>query len=90
MTGHVHFWLGLYLTCCVCGESWGDGEMLPRPFRPRWRQEAAASAQAAWRHCVRLGGPEVRAWLKEELEAHEGAKAEWAAAEVRGAAHNVG
>lgn len=35
-------------TCCSCGDSWSDGELHPRPFKPRWRQEAVRHAQKRW------------------------------------------
>ena len=32
-------WYGVYFTCLSCGDRWGDGEMLERPFCRGWRQE---------------------------------------------------
>lgn len=32
-------WYGWTVTCLRCGDRWQDGEMLERPFKPRWRQE---------------------------------------------------
>ena len=32
-------WIGVIWTCCSCGDRWGDGEMLERPFRRGWRQD---------------------------------------------------
>lgn len=34
--------------CCRCGDSWHDGEMLERPFRPGWRREAIAQHRQLW------------------------------------------
>lgn len=34
--------------CCRCGDSWCDGELLERPFRPRWRRDSIASARRLW------------------------------------------
>lgn len=44
-------WYGWHDTCLNCGESWQDGEMLPRPFAPRWRRD---SVDGAVRHMSRL------------------------------------
>jgi len=44
MLGQFYEWHGWYLTCIGCGEQWGDSEMLPRPFKPRWRVENIRSA----------------------------------------------
>jgi hypothetical protein len=62
-------WYGPRWTCLGCGDSWGDGERLERPFKPRWREEAKARAKERWQTAVRCGGPEHSAWLKAELEA---------------------
>jgi len=37
-------WYGWDVICLACGDSWQDGEMRERPFRPRWRQEEIAKA----------------------------------------------
>jgi len=42
-------WYGWYTTCLTCGATWADGEMLPRPFAPRWRKAAVAKAKATWK-----------------------------------------
>lgn len=39
-------WYGDDLTCLTCGDAWQDGEMMPRPFRPRWRQDRVQSARS--------------------------------------------
>ena len=52
MVALLYEWYGWHLTCLACGESWEDGERLPRPFAPRWRQcsrEAARKAYRKWR-----------------------------------------
>ncbi len=41
-------WYGWTGTCLTCGEMWQDGEMLERPFRPRWRKDNIAAAWNAW------------------------------------------
>ena len=38
-------WYGWGLTCLSCGDAWEDGERLPRPFKPRWREESITRAQ---------------------------------------------
>lgn len=53
MFGWAQRWYGWHLTCLSCGDSWQDGERLPRPFCPRWRQE---SIRRAKRLRARLGG----------------------------------
>ena len=39
-------WYGWYTTCLGCGERWGDGERLPRPFAPGWRKHSIQRALA--------------------------------------------
>lgn len=38
-------WYGWHITCLKCGESWQDGEMLPRPFCRGWREERIINAK---------------------------------------------
>lgn len=64
-------WYGPTWTCLGCGDSWGDGERLERPFRPRWRQEAKQRAAKLWQQGVRLGGPEHMAWLNAQIKAEQ-------------------
>jgi hypothetical protein len=40
-----HMWYGWYKTCLGCGERWGDGERLERPFMPKWRQKSIEEAK---------------------------------------------
>jgi hypothetical protein len=35
-------------TCTNCGDSWGDGELLSRPFVRGWRQKSIDRAVARW------------------------------------------
>ena len=42
-------WYGWFVTCLRCGESWEDGEMLPRPFMRGWRAHSIASARERYR-----------------------------------------
>jgi hypothetical protein len=39
-------WYGWHITCLVCGDSWQDGELMPRPFKRGWRHESVAEAEA--------------------------------------------
>lgn len=41
-------WYAAHITCCACGDSWADGERMPRPFRRGWRCEAVRQARAQW------------------------------------------
>jgi len=45
----LYEWYGWLVTCCACGDSWEDGERLPRPFARGWREQAKAKAKAAWK-----------------------------------------
>ena len=38
-------WYGWSVTCLECGERWEDGERLPRPFAPRWREKNIERAE---------------------------------------------
>lgn len=64
---HDALWYGPTWTCLGCGDSFGDGERLERPFKPRWRQEAKARARELWEQGVRCGSPEHLAWLDEQI-----------------------
>jgi hypothetical protein len=48
MYGWFQDWYGWTVTCLGCGEQWGDGEQLERPFRPRWRRDNIAEATKRW------------------------------------------
>ena len=48
MVGVAAVWYGATWTCCTCGDSWGDGERLPRPFARGWRTRAADIARRRW------------------------------------------
>lgn len=41
-------WYGGTWTCCGCGDSFADGQRLPRPFRRGWRADATRDARARW------------------------------------------
>lgn len=36
------------LTCCGCGDSWGEEGRFERPFARAWRTRATARARALW------------------------------------------
>lgn len=59
-------WYGIIWTCCACGDSWGDGEMLERPFRRGWRKEAIADARETW--VSASPASEHRAWIRLQME----------------------
>jgi len=42
-------WYGVRETCLKCGEQWGEGEMLERPFAPRWRKKNVEMAKREYR-----------------------------------------
>lgn len=42
-------WYGSMFTCLRCGERWVDGEMLERPFAPRWRKDNIKCAEKFYR-----------------------------------------
>ncbi len=67
--GYDAAWYGTRWTCCGCGDSWGDGEMLPRPFARGWRAEAIARAKRIWAEAAGLTRADHRAWLQAELDA---------------------
>lgn len=37
-----------YMTCTNCGDTWSDGELMGRPLRRGWRQEAIGKAVDFW------------------------------------------
>ena len=39
-------WYGWDVACLHCGESWGDGERIERPFAPGWRKRRVKSCLA--------------------------------------------
>ena len=46
---------GWHECCLSCGEAWADGERMPRPFAPGWRQkniERARKRIAKYRSAV--------------------------------------
>lgn len=41
-------WYGWYGTCLRCGEEFGGGEWMARPFMRGWRQANIAKAKKLW------------------------------------------
>ncbi len=41
----AYIWYPTNWTCLRCGDTWGDGERLPRPFKPGWRKESVTHAK---------------------------------------------
>lgn len=69
MAGHLALWYGATITCLGCGDMWTDGQMHPRPFKPRWRSENIAAARAAWARAVSRA--DERAWVRAQLNAEQ-------------------
>ncbi|MCW2899777.1 MAG: hypothetical protein JWO67_2042 [Streptosporangiaceae bacterium] len=68
-SGEAAFWYSPIWTCLGCGDAWGDGERMERPFKPRWRQENRRRAAETWDRAVSLSSPEYREWLNEQMAA---------------------
>jgi hypothetical protein len=68
MAGHLALWYGATITCLGCGDSWTDGEMHPRPFRPRWREDAIARGRKAWDEGAGLTRADERSWIRDQLK----------------------
>ena len=45
MLGRFAEWYGTTWTCSGCGDEWGDGERLERPFSPGWRSRNILQAR---------------------------------------------
>lgn len=60
-------WYGPRATCCHCGDTFGDGERLPRPCRRGWRTEAAAAAKQVWQDAGAYTPADWRRWLRNQL-----------------------
>lgn len=41
-------WYGPTVYCCGCGDSWSDGELMPRPFYRGWRHDQARRHRRLW------------------------------------------
>lgn len=48
----VSVWQGMFYGsiqyCCHCGDGWGDGQRMERPFQRGWRQKSIAKARQYW------------------------------------------
>lgn len=67
MAGHLQLWYGQTITCLGCGDMWTDGEMHPRPFKPRWRAENKAAALRWWDEAAGVTESDRRAWIEAEM-----------------------
>lgn len=67
LVGFDQLWYGITWTCLGCGDQWCGVELLPRPFRPRWRRDNIARAASYWSDAVRLFGPEHQRWTDEQM-----------------------
>lgn len=47
MLAQFQEWFGWTHTCAGCGDKWGDGERLDRPFAPGWRRKNIERARKA-------------------------------------------
>lgn len=54
-------WYGCRSICLRCGEQWGDGERLPRPFARGWRKQSVEEARKIWIRYKRANGSSSRA-----------------------------
>jgi hypothetical protein len=64
---HLGIWYGSSFVCLHCGDGWGCGERMERPFQRGWRQKAAAKAREDWANA--LPAAEYEAIVNAELEA---------------------
>jgi hypothetical protein len=64
---HDGIYYGETQMCCGCGDSWQDGELGYRPFRPGWRKESIATARRWWAEALtpRQYNAVIRAELNE-------------------------
>lgn len=60
-------WYGARWTCLGCGDTFGDGQRMERPFRRGWRQEAVAKAREVWAAAGAYSKADHEAWLREQL-----------------------
>lgn len=68
IVGFFQEWYGTTWTCCGCGDSWADGEILPRPFCRGWRGQAIAKAKVRWREASPT--PVAMREIRERMEAY--------------------
>ena len=68
MAGYDAPWYGVTITCLGCGDMWTDGQMHPRPFKPRWRKENIAAAREWWDKAAGLTEEDRRAWIRAEIK----------------------
>jgi hypothetical protein len=45
-------WYPSTFYCCYCGDGWGGGYRMVRPFTRGWRQRAAERAKRYWRDAL--------------------------------------
>jgi hypothetical protein len=50
-------WYGDDMMCCRCGDSWCDGELIPRPFARGWRDRAVREHRRLWDLAAHGPGP---------------------------------
>lgn len=65
---------GPTIGCTKCGESWADGERLPRPFYRGWRAHSAARFRALWADATYARWPDYSDWFAATEKATEVAR----------------
>lgn len=61
-------WYYTRWTCCACGDSWGDGQRMERPFQRGWRPRAIAQARETWQKAGQHTKAEHWAWVRAQIE----------------------
>jgi hypothetical protein len=61
-------WYADHFYCCHCGDGWGDGERMERPFQRGWRERAIKAARGYWDQAV--SAEEFQEHMRAELQAH--------------------
>lgn len=74
MAGFLQLWYGQTLACLSCGDMWTDGEMHPRPFKPRWRAENIARAQQWWDEAEGYTDADRQAWIHAQIHGEEASR----------------
>lgn len=67
MVGRDQVWYGRTFTCLGCGDSWENGELLPRPFKRAWRVAAIAEAKRTWARAADFAGLDYQEWFNEQI-----------------------
>lgn len=57
LLGYYAAWYSTMWTCLACGDQFGDGEIMERPFMRGWRLKNVQSAQRGYEAWVAAGSP---------------------------------